>query len=147
MTEARALLPLAEGPVDAIRRNYARWNEGGVQAMLDEFWHPDIVWHDPPDFPDAGSRKGADALALHLAERVEAFEQTLMYVLEAWRVEPDGLILVHMRIHTGGPRTGLELDSPLLHLLRVEDGLTVEGWEYRDLDQALAVLGVERPPG
>ncbi|HWH45704.1 MAG TPA: hypothetical protein VNT32_13330 [Thermoleophilaceae bacterium] len=73
---------------------------------------------------------------------MDALENARMEVLGGWRVEPDGLILVNMRIGTGGPRTGMELESPLLHLLRVEDGLTVEGWEYRGLDQARQALGL-----
>jgi PadR family transcriptional regulator, regulatory protein PadR len=48
---------------DLLDRVYADWNVGGPQAMVENYWHPDIVWHDSPSFPDTGVYHGAEATA------------------------------------------------------------------------------------
>jgi hypothetical protein len=46
---------------ELVERLYSDWNVGGPQAMVEKYWHRDIVWHDSPSFPDAGVHHGAEA--------------------------------------------------------------------------------------
>jgi ketosteroid isomerase-like protein len=63
---------MVEGPVQAenvalARRSFELFSEGGVEAARPS-WAEDCIWHDPPDFPDADSYFGPDAVAERLEE-------------------------------------------------------------------------------
>jgi hypothetical protein len=49
---------------DLARISLDAWNEHGLRALSDGWWHDDIAWHELPTLPDRTA-----ALALVRAER------------------------------------------------------------------------------
>ena len=48
--------------------DFARqWNDHGV-AGIAHFFHPDVVWIDPPELPGGGTHNGRDATTTFLRE-------------------------------------------------------------------------------
>ncbi len=108
--------------------------------MARAVWHPEIVWHDPPDFPDRTRRRGAQAVASHLKTRLEATGPAKMTVTGAAWMREGEFVLVELSLRTIGPASGVQLDVPLFHIVRIADGRSVEVWEYMDrrhVDEAL----------
>src|SRR4051794_7740640 len=109
-------------PTDALRRvqrAYDGWNEGGPDAMVRHVWHPEIVWHDPPDAPDSSVLHGAEAVARHMSDRFEAIGAATVKVERAWSVGSGETILVELSLRSGGQSSGVELAGPLIHLIRL----------------------------
>ncbi len=125
-----------------LRTRYEMWNEGGPNAMVEQAWDPEIVYHDPPDFPDAGVRRGAQALAEHLEGRLEALGHATVTLRSAWWIGEGEKILVELTLHSGGKASGVQLDAPLFHVLRIRDGRVIEFWEFMRREHALEALGL-----
>src|SRR5688572_9379923 len=85
-SENVSLTPLPPNLLDVVQRAYAVWNKGGPAAMVRKVWHPKIVWHDPPDSPDFSVFHGAEAVASHLSDRLEAVGRSIVKVENAWSV-------------------------------------------------------------
>jgi len=135
------LTPLPTDSLDALREGYSVWSEGGPAAMQDR-WHPSIAWHDPPDFPDSTVCRGAEAVARHLSVRLEALGRADLTVKNGWWVREGETFLVELVLHSGGQSSGVALDVPLFHLIRLSDGKPIEIWEYMRRHQALEALGL-----
>jgi ketosteroid isomerase-like protein len=61
-----------ETKVDLVRRSYALWNAGGVEALVEHVVAPDVVFYDLPDVPDTGIFRGVEAYADRLRAITEA---------------------------------------------------------------------------
>jgi ketosteroid isomerase-like protein len=136
------LMPIASDLLDALRQTYRAWNEGGPSAMARGVWHPEIAWHDPPDFPDSTVRRGADVVARHLSARLEALGDTTVTLKNAWQVGEGDVVLAELALHSGGQSSGMRLDVPLFHVARLSGGRAIEVWEYMRREQALEALGL-----
>ena len=60
----------------------ATWNEGGLEHAP-AIWHEDIVWVEPPGFPDAGTRRGRDACVARMRERFALLGEVKVELLGA----------------------------------------------------------------
>jgi ketosteroid isomerase-like protein len=60
----------AERVLASLREGFGQWNAGALDAAP-EIWHDDIVWVEPPDFPDAGTHRGRDACVARMRERLD----------------------------------------------------------------------------
>ena len=82
--------------------------------------HPDIVWHDPPEFPDAEVRVGREAVRRFYEEAFDA--------LERWHLEVEDLtslgdwILSVYRFRGKARYTGIEADLKMFHVFRSRTG-------------------------
>ncbi len=133
------LRPVSTEVAARLRELYDGWNRGGPEAMVREGWHPEIVWHDPPDFPDARSVRGAEEVERHLEARMEILGRAKIALERAWHA-PGELVLVELSLDTGGRWSGVELEVPLFHLIRLTDGRAAEVREFMRLDQATSSL-------
>src|SRR5579859_5367075 len=52
---------------DLIRRGFEAYGRGDIQALMTEFFSPDIIWHMPGRGPLAGDHAGAEAVRTHFA--------------------------------------------------------------------------------
>lgn len=120
-----------------IATGYDAWNRGGPEAMAREVWAPEIVWHDPPDFPDATVRRGAREVRRHLEQRIDSMGPVPVTVEGAWRAGDDVTALIELRIRTEGPASGVALDASIYHLIRYAGDRAVEVWEFTRRDDAL----------
>ena len=130
---------------DLIDRLYAAWNEGGPDAMLRDFWHPNIVWHDDVSAPDASYHFGAAATARYLTDVMETIGAVGATVHEIYDTT-DGA-LVALTIHAEGQASGAATDVRIFHLLKIEDDLVTDCRVFFDPAQAFAAAGVEADAG
>jgi ketosteroid isomerase-like protein len=115
--------PAPPGVVTFVSGLYQASEEGGVDAMVRDVWHRDIVWHDPPDFPDAAITRGAAAVAEHLRLRLEAIGRASVVVDDVWSLGDGDAVLVALSLSTGGKSSGVALPPvPLFQILRFEEG-------------------------
>jgi ketosteroid isomerase-like protein len=110
----------AEENVAMARRSFAAWNEGGVEASREVGWTDDAEWHDPPDFPDAGIHRGADAVAARLTELRGIFPQDV----EVLGVEPVGEdeVLLTVMLHAKGSGSGVPIEQEMGCVMQLRDG-------------------------
>lgn len=59
-----------ERALEGLRQGIGQWNAGRLDAAP-EIWHEDIVWVEPPTFPDAGTHRGRDACVARMRERLD----------------------------------------------------------------------------
>ena len=110
---------MSEENVEIVRRYYAAWNIGGVEAVRG-FWSDDFQWQDAPGMPDSGVFEGPDAVAAHF--------QDLAEVLGAMKVHLDELVpagdevFVRLRVNLDAPRGGLLLSGPIFETVSIEHG-------------------------
>lgn len=125
-----------------LQERYELWNEGGIDAMVRHVWHSNITFYDPPDFPDATMKRGAAAVAAHVGARLDAVPGATFRLERAWWVRAEE-ILAELLLHIGGQASGVKLDVPLFHTIRVdEERRVVELREYTQLEHALEAVGL-----
>jgi ketosteroid isomerase-like protein len=130
---------MSQENVEIVRRYYAAWNAGGLDAVRD-LWSDDFQWHDAPGMPDSGVYQGPDAVAAHFRDLAE--------VLGHMKVEVDGLVpagdevFVRLRVHLDAPRGGLLLDGPIFETVRIEHGKLSRIRLFLDEREALEAAGL-----
>jgi hypothetical protein len=53
-----------------IRRMYERWNAEGINAMAEDFFDPDVEYHDDTVWPGGGTHIGRPAVVARFEEAV-----------------------------------------------------------------------------
>jgi len=123
--------------LDLLREGYRVWNEGGPAAAARDVWHPDIVYHYPPDFPGGGDVHGATAMAEHFATTwVDSIGVGVMQVVRAWWIKEGESTLVELTLRGTGGSSGAEVEVPYFQLHRMSEGRPVECWDYLSREQA-----------
>src|SRR5436190_13625695 len=103
--------------VEVVRRYYAAWNAGGLDAAR-AFWSDDFEWQDAPEMPDGGTYRGADAVATHFRDLDEVLGTMEVHVDRLLPAGDEVLALLH--VHLDAQRGGLPLDGPIFETVRVE---------------------------
>jgi hypothetical protein len=117
---------------------YADWNVGGSQALVENYWHRDIVWRDSPSFPDPGVYHGAEEAARRLDGFVDVIGHFQIAIIDAR--EYDDRVLVEIELQIQGQRSGVAGQMTLFHVLRLAADRVTEFWVCRDRDEAAEVL-------
>jgi ketosteroid isomerase-like protein len=128
----------AENPsrADRFRAVIEEWNERGIPA-IENRWHEDVVWEEPPGFPDAATRRGREAVFDRMRQRFELLGRVRFDVAE---VEEIGeRLYASVIVHGRGAASGVPVE---MHSYWVydyaEDGRLVRWREFLDRDQAMA---------
>jgi ketosteroid isomerase-like protein len=130
---------MSEENVDIVRRYYAAWNAGGLDAAR-AFWRDDFEWHDAPGMPDSGVYRGAEAVAAHFRDLNEVLG-TMEVHLD--RVLPAGdEVFVLLRVHLDAPRGELALEGPIFETVRIEKGKISRIRLFLDEQAALEAAGL-----
>jgi ketosteroid isomerase-like protein len=130
---------MSQENVEVVRRYYAAWNAGGLDAAR-AFWSDDFQWQDAPGMPDSGVYRGPDAVASHF--------QDLAEVLGAMKVHVDELVpagnevFVRLHVHLDAPRSGLLLSGPIFETVRIEHGKLSRIRLFLDERDALDAAGL-----
>ena len=105
--------------VEVVRRYYAAWNAGGLDAAR-VFWSDDFEWHDAPGMPDSGVYRGAEAAAAHFRDLNEVLGTMKVHLDRALPAGDEVFVLLH--VHLDAPRGDLALDGPIFEAVRLKDG-------------------------
>ena len=108
---------------ERIEANFTAFFEGDLDGAV-AIMAPDVVAHDSPEMPDAGTLHGRDELKARLAGFREIFDELELEQLDIH--ELDEHVLVVIRIHGSARMTRLPLDQELAYVCDMRDGLVAE---------------------
>ena len=94
--------------LELARQSYALWNASGVDAVLERFWAPDIVFHDLPQAPDTGIFRGAEEVVARLRTVMQSWDRLPQF--EVRSLEQGGnytLAIVELRVEGQGSGVAL----------------------------------------
>jgi ketosteroid isomerase-like protein len=122
-----------------VRNAYRAWNDGGPSAMR-PFVTEDVVYHDPPDLPDATTLNSADEVIETWGERMRMLTITInpAEILDGG----EGNLVVVLEISMRGSDSGIPWDEVHYHAVQVRGGKIVEGRIFRDRPRALEAAGL-----
>jgi ketosteroid isomerase-like protein len=130
---------MSQQNVEVVRRYYAAWNAGGLDAAR-AFWTADFEWHDAPEMPDAGVYRGAEAVAAHFRDLNEVLGAMEVHVDRALPAGDEVFVLLD--VHLDAPRGGLPLDGPIFETVRIEEGKISRIRLFLDEQAALVAAGL-----
>jgi ketosteroid isomerase-like protein len=121
---------------DRFRAAIDRWNEGGIEAVAGT-WHGDAVWEEPAGFPDAGTRRGREAIFSRMRDR---FQFIGLVELEIAEVEEIGdRLYADVIVRGRGPTSGAPAEMHSFWVYDYADDGSVILWrEFLARDEALA---------
>jgi ketosteroid isomerase-like protein len=121
------------------------WNEEGLDAMAQRFWDPQIVWEEPPKFPDAGVRRGREECVRRMSERLALLGDIRLELVDATDVA-ENLILIEAIVRGRGTTSGAPGEMREFFLMETdEEGRTTRFREFLDRDAARAAVRAYRP--
>jgi predicted ester cyclase len=125
-----------------VRRLYA---EGFKFSAMDEFFSPDLIYHDPPPIP--GLKPGLEAIKQTFRTFASAAPEGNPIIHDL--IAEGDLVVVRMTaagLHTGElfgiPPTGKRLEMTGIVIYRFQDGKIVERWAQHDFLGLMHQLGV-----
>ena len=131
---------MARENVELVRRAFEDWNVGGVDAMIERYFSPDVVWWTVPDAPDAGAHTGAEQTALYLRQVEEAFGSYSASVLDT--ADREDVVMAEIQVTGTATQSGVPVNVTLFHVLTLEGGLITEVRQFLDRDEALDAAGL-----
>ena len=132
---------MSQENVEIVRRYYAAWNVGGLDAVR-AFWSEDFEWHDAPGMPDASVYRGAEAAAAHFRDLQEVLGTMEVHLN---RVLPAGdEVFVALDVHLDAPRSELTLDGPIFEAVRIDGGRISRIRLFLDEQAALEAAGLRK---
>jgi ketosteroid isomerase-like protein len=133
-------MPERPPALERARIAFELWNDEGLEAMAAQFWHPDIVWEEPRNFPDAGVHHGREACVRRMSERFALLGDLRLELVNAEDVA-ENLILIEAIIRGRGTTSGAPGEVREFFLIETDEaGLTTRFREFLDGDAARAAL-------
>ena len=110
---------------DLVRAGYAAFGRGDIQALLDDFFAPGIIWHFPGRSQLAGDHAGVEAVGRHFRSIGELSGGT--HRLELHDVIPgdDHTVALHVARAERGDK---KLEVNVVTLFHISDGRVTEAW-------------------
>jgi ketosteroid isomerase-like protein len=134
---------MSQENLELVRRAFEEFNRGGVEAMVDTFWHPQIVYDmTPAGIPGFGVYTGYEEVRGLFADWFAAFE------FDEWQLEVDELfdrderVVVMARQHGPGSSSGADVGLKFAQVLTLSPGKIVRVDNYLDRGQALEAAGL-----
>jgi ketosteroid isomerase-like protein len=124
---------------DTARKAYEDFSNGDVQAAT-ENWADDIVWQGPnsTELPGGGEHSGKDAAIETLGSAVGAWDEFTLHVDEYFEEGDTVVALGHSHLKKGDN----EVQTPVVHILRFEDGKVKRFQILSDTFQGAKLLGI-----
>jgi ketosteroid isomerase-like protein len=115
------------------------WNREGLEALTTSLWHPDIVWEEPHDFPEASVHHGREACVARMAERFTVLGEVALELIDAEDVG-SGRILAEVKVHGQGTTSGVTTEAREFFLFDYKDDLTIRFREFMRREEAWAAV-------
>lgn len=110
---------------DLVRAGFAAYARGDLQALVTDFFSPDIVWHVPGRGPLAGDHAGHDAVGAHFALVRELSGATHRVELHDVLANDDHAVALHA---ARAERPGKQFDVSAMQVFHIRDGKITEAW-------------------
>jgi ketosteroid isomerase-like protein len=127
--------------VEIVRRGFEEFKQGGVEAMIDSFWAPEIIWDmTETGIPGYGTYNGYDEIKAFFADWFSAFEEWEFEVEELF--DCDDRVVVIARQRGLGSSSGAEVGLKFAQVITLRAGKTVRVVNYLDRGEALEAAGL-----
>jgi ketosteroid isomerase-like protein len=129
---------MSQENVELVRAWFDSWNATGTLDL--SAFHPGLIYHPRADEPDPSPHVGRDAYEQLLRGFIESFSEIKFDVL-AVRDAGDYVVastVIRCRVRD----SGISVNDAYVFVNRVRDGLVVEGWEYRTMEEALEAMAL-----
>jgi ketosteroid isomerase-like protein len=124
--------------LDLVRAIYAAWERGDYSSA--EWAHADIEYV-LVDGPDPGSVTGVAAMTAVVREALNAWHNYTVEADQFRELDEERVLVLDRRIGRG-KASGLDLAQRRAHLFCVRDAKVTKLVNYREVDRALADLGL-----
>jgi ketosteroid isomerase-like protein len=127
------------GNADLAKQAYEKFSNGDVQGAT-ENWADDIVWQGPnsTELPGGGEHSGKDAALETLGKAVGAWDEFTLHMDEFFEKDESVVALGHSHVKKGDK----EAQTPVVHILRFEQGKVKRFQILTDTYQAAQLLGI-----
>jgi ketosteroid isomerase-like protein len=122
---------------ELVRHTFDVFNERGLDGAVESFWHPDVVYHEAPDFPGAGTFRGRAAVLARFAEYVDLLGTTRA---DVERVDVRGDRVAWTVRFTGRSSEGVPNSHVWGYVGQIAGGLMTECRAYYNADDAFEAL-------
>ena len=132
---------MSQENVELMRRGVERFNRGGEdEALLEDFYHRDAVYHSREDEPDTGIYRGREAIRDLMRMWRDMFSD-FSFDVDEYIDAGDVLVLPGwVRVRARG--SSADIREPYNWVAKMRDGRVVEVREYRTTDEALKAAGL-----
>jgi ketosteroid isomerase-like protein len=129
---------MSQENVEIVRAGFEAFNAGEPDFSI---YHPTLVYHPRADEPDPTPHIGREAFELLARGFLEAFTDLAFDVEEL--IDAGELVIVSTVMHGRGSASGADVTDAYVFVYKLRDGVVVEGWEYRTVQEALKAVGLE----
>jgi ketosteroid isomerase-like protein len=129
---------MSQENAELMRAWFEGWNATGNPDLsaLD----PGLIYHPRADEPDPSPHVGRDAYEQLARGFIESFAEIKFDVLEVR--EAGDYVVASTVLRCRVRDSGISVNEAYVFVIRVRDGLVVEGWEYRTMEEALEAVGL-----
>ena len=125
--------------VELVRRMVERFNrERDFDAILDELYAPDAVYHSRADEPDTGTYRGREAIRGMMSMWLEMFGD-LRFEVDEYIDTGDEVVMPYW-VCVSAPESTQEIRQPYTWRVKVSDGKVVEVHEHHTKQEALEAV-------
>jgi ketosteroid isomerase-like protein len=130
---------MSQENIEIVRRLSEEFSRGSVEAIR-PFLHPDIIWHEDPSFPEAGTYRGSEAVVEYMQSFIAEFSEIHYEVGEC--IDAGVEVIANMEIRGSGKTSGAAFEISAWWALTIRDGMVFRGFAYLDRDRALQAAGL-----
>jgi ketosteroid isomerase-like protein len=111
-----------------LRGGYEAFQTANMDALRNEYFTPDVVWHTPGRSQISGDHKGVDEVLANFAKSFELTNGTFSVELhDVLANDEHGVALATVR----GERNGKKVEDNYTHVVHFRDGKVAESWIHQ----------------
>ena len=134
---------MSQREVESVRRSYAAWNRGDLDAALETI-HADAEVVQDPGIPGAVTVRGREGVRAWLESFADTWES--FQILPEEILEIGHRIVVIARIQARGKASGVTVEQRVGHVFTLRAGQATRWESFTDPARALESVGVRRQP-
>ena len=135
---------MAAGDAEIVRRIHTAWSAGAAREVY-HLLDPDIVWENPPDAVEPGTRNGIDDFRGALAMVSDTFDSPTLEIEDV--VEAGEQVVVIGVLRGQGQSSGIAVERRQGYVWTIRDGRAVRFAWFNDPADALEAAGLQRDGG
>jgi uncharacterized protein len=112
---------------DAVRKGFAAYAQGDIDALRNQHFAADIRWHFPGRSPLAGDYQGLDQVMEFVGQFTGLSGGTHRFELHDVIGNDDHVVALHS---TRAERNGRQLEVSAIQVFHVRDGKITEAWTH-----------------
>ena len=110
---------------ESLKRGYEAFQQGNLDLLRDELFHPDIVWHNPGHNQFSGDLRGVDAVIASFVKQFELTGGTFRVDVHDILGSDDHAVAIAT---ASGERDGRTISDIYTHVCHFRDGKLIEAW-------------------